>query len=241
MKFLSSAFLLSSLAIHASASAVQNDAAFLKRNLFPTVQGWALVEDTCPDGTTGCGQRTCCPTGSTCDTSLHGSNVCCPTGDSCAQAVQQDSHCADSAWVLFETNHDPLCCLPGQIAVDPTEDEDYGHCVDAGTPLTSGAITATLVGAGAITAPYSTPSWDAGDSSPSTTTAAGGSSVIVTGMPSSSALPSTKTGGGIITVSVGKTSGSATASATGAAAGSYQVAGAGLVAIAAEMFGFLIL
>jgi hypothetical protein len=45
------------------------------------VQGWALVEDSCPQGTGGCGARSCCPLGSYCDTSdTKYSNICCPTG-----------------------------------------------------------------------------------------------------------------------------------------------------------------
>jgi hypothetical protein len=44
------------------------------------VEGWALVEDTCPVGTGLCGARSCCPTGSYCDTTdSANSNFCCPT------------------------------------------------------------------------------------------------------------------------------------------------------------------
>ena len=44
------------------------------------VQGWALVEDDCPQGTGVCGARSCCPLGSWCDTtSSEWSNMCCPT------------------------------------------------------------------------------------------------------------------------------------------------------------------
>jgi hypothetical protein len=44
------------------------------------VQGWALVEDNCPDGTATCGKRSCCPIGSYCDaTEDTNSNLCCPT------------------------------------------------------------------------------------------------------------------------------------------------------------------
>jgi hypothetical protein len=45
------------------------------------VQGWALVEDNCPQGTGGCGARSCCPLGSYCDTGPNNlnSNTCCPT------------------------------------------------------------------------------------------------------------------------------------------------------------------
>jgi hypothetical protein len=44
------------------------------------VQGWALVENLCPDGTGTCGRRSCCPIGSYCDTTeATNSNLCCPT------------------------------------------------------------------------------------------------------------------------------------------------------------------
>jgi hypothetical protein len=45
-----------------------------------TVQGWALVEDNCPDGLGVCGKRSCCPYGSYCDDEENtNSNLCCPT------------------------------------------------------------------------------------------------------------------------------------------------------------------
>lgn len=44
------------------------------------VQGWALVENLCPDGTGTCGKRSCCPIGSYCDDNeATNSNLCCPT------------------------------------------------------------------------------------------------------------------------------------------------------------------
>jgi hypothetical protein len=44
------------------------------------VQGWALVEQLCPDGTGRCGEETCCPDGSYCDANENTySNLCCPT------------------------------------------------------------------------------------------------------------------------------------------------------------------
>lgn len=54
------------------------------------VQGWALVEKLCPDGTGGCGKRSCCPIGSYCDTNeATNSNLCCPTStsSSCSQKL----------------------------------------------------------------------------------------------------------------------------------------------------------
>jgi hypothetical protein len=52
------------------------------------VQGWALVEDNCPDGTATCGRRSCCPIGSYCDaTEDTNSNLCCPTGTSISSSL----------------------------------------------------------------------------------------------------------------------------------------------------------
>jgi hypothetical protein len=150
------------LTLALAALAAQSTALVLEeRNLFPIIQGWALIEDNCPADTISCGARTCCPTGSGCDTSLSGSNVCCPIdgeyftlaihklttipANGCSADVQKLSRCADSDWVLWLTNHDPICCLPGQIAIAPTDSEDYGHCVPAGSAMTSGQLEATLV------------------------------------------------------------------------------------------------
>jgi hypothetical protein len=55
------------------------------------------------------------------------------TGEGCAYDVSKNSRCAVSTWVEFLTIKDPICCMPGEIGVQPLESEYYGHCVPAGT------------------------------------------------------------------------------------------------------------
>jgi hypothetical protein len=70
---------LAPLTLATGLSLVGSEADVYKRQS-NVVQGWALVEDQCPQGTGTCGKRSCCPVGSYCDTtSFTNSNVCCPT------------------------------------------------------------------------------------------------------------------------------------------------------------------
>jgi hypothetical protein len=113
------------------------------------VQGWALVEDNCPSGTDLCGVRSCCPFGSYCDTlSSPNSNFCCATSDACGASVMSvpgDSRCALESWNLFNTTKDPICCLPGEVGLNPTPDEAYGHCRGNSGDQFTYASTATIV------------------------------------------------------------------------------------------------
>jgi len=105
-------------------------------------RGWALSEPgSCPNNTFRCGKAQCCPDDSYCyTTSDLLSNICCPYGEDCAYHVALDSRCADTTWVLWTTDHDPICCLPGQLAVQPAPTAYYGSCV----PGTSSVPTASL-------------------------------------------------------------------------------------------------
>ena len=47
--------------------------------------------------------------------------------------------------VLWTTRHDPICCLPGQIGVQPAPDDYYGKCVP-GTSKVPATSLATKVG-----------------------------------------------------------------------------------------------
>jgi hypothetical protein len=68
-------------------------------------------------------------------------------GDSCGYNVTGtggDNRCAVDSWVLFTTNKDPICCLPGEIGTNAATDENYGHCLAAGLSVPSPSL-ATLV------------------------------------------------------------------------------------------------
>jgi hypothetical protein len=109
-------------------------------------RGWPLAEaGTCPSDTFRCGKAQCCPSDSWCAESTDLlSNICCPYDDDCAFFVALDSRCADTSWVLWTSNHDPICCLPGQLAVQPASTEYYGHCVP-GTSKVPKKMLATKV------------------------------------------------------------------------------------------------
>jgi hypothetical protein len=109
-------------------------------------RGWALSEPvTCPDDTFRCGKGQCCPNDSYCYTTSDTlSNICCPTGEDCAYHIALDSRCADTSWVLWTNHHDPICCLPGQLGVQPAPTDYYGKCVP-GTSKVPAASLATKV------------------------------------------------------------------------------------------------
>jgi hypothetical protein len=109
-------------------------------------RGWALSHTgDCPADTKGCGKGQCCPDDSYCYTTSDTlSNICCPTGYDCAYHIALDSRCADTDWVLWTTRHDPICCLPGQLGVQPAPDDWYGECVP-GTSKVPAASLATKV------------------------------------------------------------------------------------------------
>ncbi len=128
------------------------------------VQGWALVEQPCPQGTGTCERASCCPLNSYCDlTDFSTSNVCCPTCTSvnvdnvlrnpgsfmyadqpCGYNVTQDSRCALDSWSMFETSEKPICCMPGHIGVQPTDGASYGTCTTSGAALPADAIATTV-------------------------------------------------------------------------------------------------
>jgi hypothetical protein len=62
----------------AAATAAHNPA-LVARGLSP-FGGYAIIATTCPSGTSTCGSKYCCPTGTTCDATTNtGEPVCCPT------------------------------------------------------------------------------------------------------------------------------------------------------------------
>jgi len=131
--------------------------------------GWALVEDLCPPGNGGCGKRSCCPIGTYCDAIENSnSNFCCLTRDVCGYEVEQNSRCADDTWVMWLTIKDPICCMPGEIGVQPGPGEYYGHCVAADSSVPTNS-RATLAGASSTTVPASSSSFVASTGSLSTT------------------------------------------------------------------------
>ncbi|KAF2093734.1 hypothetical protein NA57DRAFT_61437 [Rhizodiscina lignyota] len=125
-------------------------------------QGWALVEQPCPQGTGDCGRASCCPLDSYCDlTDFSDSNVCCPTDQPCGYNVTQDSRCADVSWSMFTTTEQPICCMPGHIGVQPTGGASYGTCTTSGAALPAGAL-ATLAQSGGAAPPASTQKTNSG-------------------------------------------------------------------------------
>lgn len=62
------------------------------------VQGWALTETVCPQGTGVCGRASCCPVDSFCDTTdSSNSNFCCPTGTSRCLCPKKRANEADES------------------------------------------------------------------------------------------------------------------------------------------------
>jgi len=123
-------------------------------------RGWPLSEpDSCPDSTFRCGKAQCCPNAAYCYTTTDLlSNICCPSGgdngdEDCAYDIALDSRCANTSWVLWTSNHNPICCLSGQLAVQPASTQYYGSCVP-GTSSVPAASLATKIGSGpTVTAP----------------------------------------------------------------------------------------
>ncbi|KUJ07025.1 uncharacterized protein LY89DRAFT_743352 [Mollisia scopiformis] len=177
------------------------------------VQGWALVEDECPSGTGTCGARSCCPLDSWCDTSeTEYSNICCPTREGCGYNVTHlSSRCAVDTWVLFTTNKDPICCLPGEVGTDAAASENYGHCVPAGVALPASVGSATLIGSGGTTIPPALPVGLSTTAGATTSSMRAESSLTSTNGVESSA---SRTGSGVSTGSVQATSASTGATAT---------------------------
>jgi hypothetical protein len=58
----------------------------------------------------------------------------------CGPDVVKNSRCADPSWVMFTTVLDPICCLPGEIGVQPQSGETYGHCVNSSASVPSGQL-----------------------------------------------------------------------------------------------------
>ncbi|KIW35711.1 uncharacterized protein PV07_02393 [Cladophialophora immunda] len=121
----------------------------LKRDTSPLYRGWALsIPTECPKNTFRCGKATCCPDNSWCGTEQNtNSNICCPEEAGCGFQVALDSRCADTSWVLWETNKDPICCLEGQTGVQPAAADYYGKCVPAASSVASESL-ATMIGSG---------------------------------------------------------------------------------------------
>jgi len=130
--------------------AVQGPNHDLKRDTSPLYRGWALAIATdCPADTLRCGKATCCPNDAYCGTEQNtNSNICCPGAAGCGFQVALDSRCADTSWVLWETNKDPICCLPGQQGVQPAPADYYGKCVPAASSVPAASL-ATKIGSGA--------------------------------------------------------------------------------------------
>jgi hypothetical protein len=94
-------------------------------------------------------------------------------------------------WVLFTTNKDPICCMPGETGTNAAADENYGHCIASGLSVPQASM-ATLVcsiasskslglrrlqiGSGDATAPATLPAGysTASGSSPAKSTSAAG-------------------------------------------------------------------
>ncbi|KAJ9616719.1 hypothetical protein H2200_000438 [Cladophialophora chaetospira] len=130
--------------------AVQGPNHHLKRDTSPLYRGWALaIATACPANTYRCGKASCCPEDSYCGTEQNtNSNICCPEAAGCGFQVALDSRCADTSWVLWETNKDPICCLPGQQGVQPNLADYYGKCVPAASSVPAASL-ATKIGSGA--------------------------------------------------------------------------------------------
>ena len=126
--------------------AVQDPAGPVKRADDPLYRGWALaIYGDCPAKTFRCGLHSCCPEGSGCGTEQNTeSNICCPGTAGCGFQVALDNRCADTSWTLWETNNDPICCLPGQKGTQPIDTTSYGSCVPA-TKSVAKASLATKV------------------------------------------------------------------------------------------------
>lgn len=106
-------------------------------------RGWALASwnADCPDGTFRCGRGSCCPNDAWCyTTSDTESNICCPDERDCAYHIALDSRCANTSWVLWTTNLDPICCLPGQEGVQPADGNTYGDCVAQNSSIPTASV-----------------------------------------------------------------------------------------------------
>jgi len=107
--------------------------------------------------------------------------------------------CADPSWTLYNSFFDPICCLPGQVAIQPGATDLQGSCVDKAN---ASSVASFLFASTAVTgAPAHTGTVGA------TPTYATGK---VTATASGSAAASTGTGTGKST----KTSSGASAKAT---------------------------
>jgi hypothetical protein len=66
-------------------------------------------------------------------------------GDGCGYNVTRgDNRCAVDSWVLFTTNKEPICCMPGEQGTNAAPTENYGHCLQPGVSVPSASL-ATLV------------------------------------------------------------------------------------------------
>ncbi|KAL7927008.1 glycosyl hydrolase family 71 domain-containing protein [Trichoderma austrokoningii] len=134
-------------------------------------QGWSLQSGSCPADTKSCGNGSCCPSTSNCQSTGNGEvEACCPTTSNCRGSVEGAPSCADTAWSLWTGSFgNGFCCEVGLTGAFVNGGSVAGICV---TSVPSVPSTASLASKGTGTPVTSTPPTSSTSSSAQSTTKA---------------------------------------------------------------------
>ncbi|PON30855.1 hypothetical protein TGAM01_v200275 [Trichoderma gamsii] len=150
-------------------------------------QGWSLQSASCPANTKSCGNGSCCPSTSNCQSTGNGEvEACCPSTSNCRGSVEGAPSCANAAWSLWTGSFgNGFCCEVGLTGAFVNGGSVAGICV---TSVPSGYSTASLVTKGTGAPVTSTPPTSSTSSSAHSTTKASSTKSSGSG-PTSTTVP----------------------------------------------------